>query len=88
MRGYDISNITFVRGERGWIIIDPLTSEHTARVSLQLINQHVEALPVTAVIYTHSHADHFGGVLGVTSRAEVDAGRCVIIAVTGNSLMC
>ena len=80
VRGYDISNITFVRGERGWIVIDPLTSEHTARISLQLINQHVEALPVTAVIYTHSHADHFGGVLGVTSRAEVDAGRCVIIA--------
>ncbi|MFM8907368.1 MAG: MBL fold metallo-hydrolase, partial [Actinomycetota bacterium] len=58
----------------------PLTSEHTARISLQLINQHVEALPVTMVIYTHSHADHFGGVLGVTSRAEVDAGRCAIIA--------
>ena len=47
---------------------------------MQLINEHVERRPVTAVIYTHSHADHFGGVLGVTSRAEVDAGKCRIIA--------
>jgi alkyl sulfatase BDS1-like metallo-beta-lactamase superfamily hydrolase len=80
VRGYDISNITFIRGETGWIVIDPLTSEHTARASLGLINEHVEQRPVTAVIYTHSHADHFGGVLGVTNRAEVDAGRCRIIA--------
>jgi len=63
VRGYDISNITFVRGAKGWIVIDPLTSEHTARTSLQLINRHVEERPVTAVIHTHSHADHFGGVL-------------------------
>ena len=80
VRGYDISNITFIRGDEGWIVVDPLTSEHTARASLQLINQHVEKRRVTAVIYTHSHADHFGGVLGVTNRAEVDAGRCRIIA--------
>ncbi|MFM8264738.1 MAG: MBL fold metallo-hydrolase, partial [Acidimicrobiia bacterium] len=80
VRGYDISNITFIRGEKGWIVIDPLTSEHTARASLHLMNEHVETRPVTAVIYTHSHADHFGGVLGVTSRAEVDAGKCRIIA--------
>jgi alkyl sulfatase BDS1-like metallo-beta-lactamase superfamily hydrolase len=80
VRGYDISNITFVRGTKGWIVIDPLTSEYTARASLQLINNHIETRPVTAVIYTHSHADHFGGVLGVTNRAEVDAGRCRIIA--------
>ena len=80
VRGYDISNVTFIRGTNGWIVVDPLTSEHTARASLQLINEYVEERPVTAVIYTHSHADHFGGVLGVTSRADVDAGRCRIIA--------
>lgn len=80
VRGYDISNITFIRGVRGWIVVDPLTSEFTARASLDLINAHVENLPVTAVIYTHSHTDHFGGVLGVTSRAAVDAGECRIIA--------
>ena len=80
VRGYDISNITFIRGTRGWIVVDPLTSEHTARASLNLVREHVEDCPVTAVIYTHSHADHFGGVLGVTNRAEVDAGNCRIIA--------
>ena len=80
VRGYDISNITFIRGVKGWIVIDPLTSEFTAHAALGLINQHVEQRPVTAVIYTHSHADHFGGVLGVTSREEVDAGKCRIIA--------
>jgi alkyl sulfatase BDS1-like metallo-beta-lactamase superfamily hydrolase len=80
VRGYDISNITFIRGSTGWIVIDPLTSEHTARASLKLINDHLGTRPVTAVIYTHSHTDHFGGVLGVTSRAEVDSGACRIIA--------
>ncbi|MEY3615211.1 MAG: hypothetical protein RLZZ518_211 [Actinomycetota bacterium] len=80
VRGYDISNITFIRGTRGWIVVDPLTSEYTAQASLKLICDHVENLPVTAVIYTHSHADHFGGVLGVTNRAEVDAGNCRVIA--------
>jgi alkyl sulfatase BDS1-like metallo-beta-lactamase superfamily hydrolase len=80
VRGYDISNITFIRGNEGWIVVDPLTSEFTARAALELINQHVERRSVTAVIYTHSHADHFGGVLGVTSREEVDAGKCRIIA--------
>jgi alkyl sulfatase BDS1-like metallo-beta-lactamase superfamily hydrolase len=80
VRGYDISNITFIRGATGWIVVDPLTTEFTARSALELINLHVETRPVTAVIYTHSHADHFGGVLGVTSREDVDAGRCRVIA--------
>ena len=79
-RGYDISNITFIAGDTGWVIIDPLTVEATARACLALANEHLGARPVTAVIYTHSHTDHFGGVLGVTTQADVDAGRCRIIA--------
>jgi len=79
-RGYDISNITFIEGETGWIVIDPLTVEGCARDCLQLANDTLGERPVTAVIYTHSHTDHFGGVLGVTSQADVDAGRCRIIA--------
>ena len=79
-RGYDISNITFVEGETGWIVIDPLTIEGCARDCLALANQHLGERPVTAVIYTHSHTDHFGGVLGVTSKEAVDAGDCQIIA--------
>jgi alkyl sulfatase BDS1-like metallo-beta-lactamase superfamily hydrolase len=83
VRGYDISNITFIRGTNGWVVIDPLTSEHTARAALELMDEHVEKLPTTAVIFTHSHADHFGGILGVTTKAEVDAGRCQIVAPIG-----
>ncbi len=83
VRGYDISNITFIAGDTGWVVIDPLTNENTARISLELANKHLGARPVTAVIYTHSHVDHFGGVLGVTTQAEVDAGKCRVIAPEG-----
>ncbi|MFM7618114.1 MAG: alkyl/aryl-sulfatase [Actinomycetes bacterium] len=79
-RGYDISNVTFIAGDTGWIVIDPLTAEYTARACLELANEHLGERPVVAVIYTHSHADHFGGVLGVTTREDVAAGRCRIIA--------
>ena len=79
-RGYDISNITFIEGERGWVVIDPLTVEGCARDCLALANEHLGERPVTAVIYTHSHTDHFGGVLGVTSKEAVEAGDCRIIA--------
>lgn len=79
-RGYDISNVTFIAGATGWIVIDPLTVEPCAKACLDLANAHLGERPVVAVIYTHSHADHFGGVLGVTSQADVDAGRCRVIA--------
>ncbi len=82
-RGYDISNITFIEGETGWIIIDPLTTEWTARACLELANEHLGERPVQAVIYTHSHADHFGGIEGVTSQEAVDAGEVRIIAPEG-----
>jgi alkyl sulfatase BDS1-like metallo-beta-lactamase superfamily hydrolase len=80
VRGYDISNITFIQGTKGWVVIDPLTTEQTARSSYELITQHLGHRPVTAVIYTHSHTDHFGGVLGVTTQEQVDAGECIVIA--------
>ena len=83
VRGYDISNITFIKGTVGWIVIDPLTSGDCARESLALANEHLGARPVTAVIYTHSHADHFGGVLGVTTNEAVAAGECRVIAPVG-----
>jgi alkyl sulfatase BDS1-like metallo-beta-lactamase superfamily hydrolase len=79
-RGYDISNVTFIAGTDGWVVIDPLTTPATAQASLELANTQLGERPVTAVIYTHSHADHFGGVHGVTSQADVDAGRCRVIA--------
>ncbi len=82
-RGYDISNITFLAGEKGWVIIDPLTTAPTAAACLELANRTLGERPVTAVIYTHSHLDHFGGVLGVTTQEAVDAGDVRIIAPIG-----
>jgi alkyl sulfatase BDS1-like metallo-beta-lactamase superfamily hydrolase len=79
-RNYDISNITFIEGATGWIVIDPLTATACARDCLALANAQLGERPVVAVIYTHSHLDHFGGVLGVTTQDDVDAGRCRIIA--------
>ncbi len=80
VRGHDLSNITFIAGETGWIVIDPLTAAETAAASLALADEHLGARPVVAVIHTHSHIDHFAGVLGVTSHEDVAAGRCRIIA--------
>src|SRR5262249_28179440 len=74
------TNVTINEGADGWIVIDPLTSPSCAKACLELANGHLGARPVTAVIYTHSHSDHFGGVLGVTSAEDVAAGRCRIIA--------
>ena len=80
VRGLDLANITFVRGEEGWIVFDPLTALETARAGLELINQEIEELPVTAVIYSHSHGDHFGGVRGVVDPERLAAGKVEIIA--------
>lgn len=83
VRGYDLSNISFIRGETGWIVIDPLISTEPARAALDFINAELGERPVTAVIYTHSHVDHFGGVRGVVDEADVAAGRVRIIAPEG-----
>jgi alkyl sulfatase BDS1-like metallo-beta-lactamase superfamily hydrolase len=82
-RGYDLSNITFIKGKNGWIVIDPLTTAATAAACLELANQKLGTRPVTAVLYTHSHADHYGGILGVTTREDVEAGNVRILAPEG-----
>ena len=83
IRGFDISNMTIVEGDRGLIIIDPLLSMEVARAGLDLYCEHRGRRPVTAVIYTHSHTDHYGGVRGVVDEAEVRAGRVPVIAPEG-----
>ncbi|QRY52413.1 alkyl/aryl-sulfatase [Mycolicibacterium septicum] len=80
VRGLDLSNISFIEGDTGVIVIDPLISTETAAAALALYRAHRGEREVVAVIYTHSHADHFGGVLGVTNQADVDAGKVVVIA--------
>jgi alkyl sulfatase BDS1-like metallo-beta-lactamase superfamily hydrolase len=83
IRGFDLSVISFVRGDTGWIVIDPLISAEPARAALDLLFEHAGAAPVAAVIYTHSHVDHFGGVLGVTTTEDVAAGRTRVLAPEG-----
>jgi alkyl sulfatase BDS1-like metallo-beta-lactamase superfamily hydrolase len=83
IRGFDLANITFVRGKTGWIVFDPLTSQETARAALKLINDKLGERPVTGVVYSHSHGDHFGGVRGVVNEADVKSGKVPVIAPVG-----
>jgi alkyl sulfatase BDS1-like metallo-beta-lactamase superfamily hydrolase len=83
VRGLDLANLTVVEGDQGRIVIDPLTSVQTAQAAMALVDEHLGARPVTAVIYTHSHVDHFAGVRGVVDEADVAAGRVRVIAPSG-----
>lgn len=83
VRGYDLANISFVRSNTGWIVFDPLTAKETARAALELINEKLGERPVVAVVYSHSHGDHWGGVRGVVEEADVKSGKVKIIAPDG-----
>lgn len=78
VRGFDLSNITFIEGESGWIVVDPLISAKTAERAKQLVDQELGEKPISAVIFTHSHADHFGGVRGLISQEDVANGVQII----------
>ena len=80
VRGLDDSNITIVESDTGLIVIDALLSAETARAGMELYYQHRPRKPVVAVVFTHAHADHFGGVKGVVSENDVRAGRVKIFA--------
>ena len=83
VRGYDLANISFIKSETGWIVFDPLTAKETAKAALDFINEKLGARPVVAVVYSHSHADHFGGVRGVVDEKDVQSGKIKIIAPVG-----
>lgn len=83
VRGFDLANISFIKGDTGWIVFDPLTAKETARAALKLINEKLGERPVVAVVYSHSHGDHFGGVRGVVSEEDVKNGKVQIIAPAG-----
>ena len=80
IRGFDISNMTVIEGDRGLIVIDPLVSTEVARAGLELYTQHRGRRPVSAVIYSHSHTDHYGGVRGVVDERDVSAGKVEVWA--------
>jgi alkyl sulfatase BDS1-like metallo-beta-lactamase superfamily hydrolase len=83
VRSFDLSNMTIVEGDSGIIVIDPLSTVETARTALALYRSQRGDRPVVAVVYTHSHVDHFGGVRGVVSQEDLDAGRVAVIAPEG-----
>ena len=83
VRGYDLSNMSIIEGNKGIIIIDPLITRQTAKAGLELYYQYRPKKPVVAVIYTHSHADHYGGVSGITTPEDVANGKVKIVAPQG-----
>lgn len=83
VRGLDLANMTLIEGDTGLIVMDPLLSVETARAALDLYFKHRPKRPVVAVIYTHPHVDHFGGVRGVIDEADVHAGKVQVIAPQG-----
>ena len=83
VRGLDIANMTIIEGDSGLILIDPLLSNETAKAALDLYLKNRPAKPVAAVIYTHSHADHFGGAKGVITEDDAKSGKVKVIAPDG-----
>jgi len=83
VRNYDLANLTIIEGHTGLIVVDPLTSQETAAAALALYYQHRPQKPIVAVIFSHSHVDHFGGVLGVITKQEVDNGKVAVYAPDG-----
>jgi len=83
VRGFCVSTVTFIDAGEGWIVVDPLTSVEAARAAYELVSEHLGEKPVISVIYSHSHADHYAGVGGVTNAADVAAGKVSVIAPAG-----
>ncbi|WP_431111142.1 alkyl/aryl-sulfatase [Variovorax paradoxus] len=83
LRGFDLSNMTVIEGKTGLILVDPLITTETAKAALELYYKHRPRKPVAAVIYSHSHVDHFGGVRGVVNEEDVASGKVKIIAPVG-----
>src|SRR5271169_1239341 len=81
VRGFDLSDISFVRGKTGWIVFDPLVTKEVVRAAWKLFQEHVgQGLPVSAVIYSHTHVDHWGGVRGIVDEGDVRSGKVPVIA--------
>ena len=83
LRGFDLANITLIEGKTGWIVVDALTSRETAAAAMLFARQHIGDKPVSALIFTHSHVDHFGGALGIISAEEAKSRQLPVIAPAG-----
>ena len=83
LRGFDLANMTLIDGKSGWIVVDPLSSRESSSAAMAFARQHLGNKPVSAIVFTHSHGDHFGGVLGITTPKEVAQRKIPIIAPAG-----
>jgi len=83
VRGFDLSNLSVIEGDTGYIVVDPLITKEVAAAAMELVFEHLPEKPVVAVIYSHSHADHFGGVKGVVDEQDVLDGKARIVASEG-----
>ncbi len=83
VRGFDTSNATFIRGKTGWVVVDPLTTAETAAAAYELVTEHLGFREISAVIYTHSHLDHYGGILGMVNRSRIEEENIPIVAPEG-----
>ena len=83
VRGFDFANMTIIEGDSGWIIVDPLTAKESAQAALKFAQQHLGIKPIKAIILTHAHIDHFGGVLGITDQETIKAQNIRVIAPQG-----
>ena len=83
LRGFDVANITLIEGKTGWIVVDALTSRESAAAAMAFARQHLGNKPVTALVFSHSHIDHFGGALGVLTPQEVAERKVPVIAPAG-----
>ncbi|KWR89133.1 alkyl/aryl-sulfatase [Cupriavidus sp. IDO] len=83
VRGLELANMTLIQGDTGWIVLDSLTSAEAARAAFDLVTQHLGRRPVVAVVVSHSHVDHYGGIRGIVDEADVKAGKVRIIAPEG-----
>lgn len=83
LRGFDIANLTLIEGQTGWIVVDPLTSRESAAYAMAFAAKHLSNKPVSGMIYTHAHVDHFGGALGVLSPEEVQRRKIPVVAPAG-----
>jgi alkyl sulfatase BDS1-like metallo-beta-lactamase superfamily hydrolase len=83
LRGFDIANITLIEGKTGWIVVDALTSRESAAAAMAFAEQHLGKKPVSGLVLTHAHADHFGGALGVLSQADAAQRKVPIVAPAG-----
>jgi linear primary-alkylsulfatase len=83
LRGHDLANMTLIEGSSGWIVVDPLTANETTAVAMELVRQNLGDKPISAVLFTHSHIDHFGGVLGLMSREQAASQNLMVVAPKG-----